>query len=97
MSNVARSLSILGQRKFGTLFIVQFGGALNDNVLRNAVVAMITFGVLSSQSEQSRGLLIQLTLGLFMLPFFLFQPAPVNLPTIVRIGRPRFGTSNLSK
>lgn len=73
MSNVARSLSILGQRKFGTLFIVQFGGALNDNVLRNAVVAMITFGVLSSQSEQSRGLLIQLTLGLFMLPFFLFS------------------------
>ena len=73
MSYFGAALAIVGQRKFGTLFAVQFGGALNDNVLRNAVVAMITFGVLSNYDAATRSLLVQLALGLFMLPFFLFS------------------------
>ena len=63
---------LVGQRRFGPLFVVQFGGALNDNVLRNALVTMITFGVLSEQVA-NRAILVQVALGLFMLPFFLFS------------------------
>lgn len=78
MSSLPASISLLWQRRFGPLFGVQFGGALNDNVLRNAVVAMITFGILSNATE-SRALLIQAALGLFILPFVLFSAAAGRL------------------
>ena len=64
--------SLICQRRFGPLFVTQFGGALNDNVLRNALIAMITFGVVGSDPAQ-RAVLVQAALGLFMLPFFLFS------------------------
>lgn len=69
---------LLARRRFGPLFVVQFGGALNDNVLRNAMVAMVAFGMLSEVVE-SRALMIQATLGLFMLPFFLFSASAGKL------------------
>ena len=67
-----KTYSILFKRNFAPLFIVQFGGALNDNVLRNAIVAMITFGVLSQKIENN-AIYVQMALGFFMLPFFLFS------------------------
>ncbi|MBF2734665.1 MAG: MFS transporter, partial [Betaproteobacteria bacterium AqS2] len=65
------AFALLLQRRFLPLFVVQFGGALNDNVLRNALVAMITFGALGAELS-NRALYIQLTVGFFMLPYFLF-------------------------
>lgn len=64
-------LALLRQRRFLPLFVVQFGGALSDNVMRNALVAMITFGALGAEIE-NRALYVQLAVGFFMLPFFLF-------------------------
>ena len=69
---------LITKRRFGPLFAVQFGGALNDNVLRNAMIAMVAFGILSEQVE-NRALLINATLGLFMLPFFLFSASAGSL------------------
>ena len=63
---------LVTRRRFGPLFVAQFGGALNDNVLRNALVAMVTFGALSEQVA-NRAVTVNLILGLFMLPFFLFS------------------------
>ena len=74
----ASTFMLLTKRKFGPLFCVQFGGALNDNVLRNAMVSMIAFGVLSETIE-NRALMINAALGLFMLPFFLFSASAGRL------------------
>ena len=34
---------LLGQRRFGPLFVTQFLGAFNDNVYRNALITLVTF------------------------------------------------------
>ena len=69
-------IGLLGRRRFLPLFVVQFGGALNDNVLRNAIVAMIAFGsIVGDASSGEKGFLIQSAVALFMLPFLLFSPA----------------------
>jgi acyl-[acyl-carrier-protein]-phospholipid O-acyltransferase/long-chain-fatty-acid--[acyl-carrier-protein] ligase len=53
------------------MFWVQFLGAFNDNIFKNALVILITFRL--SQSNGETGLLITLAVGLFILPFFLFS------------------------
>ena len=68
----ASTYALLVRRRFAPLFATSFGGALNDNVLRNALIAMITFGVIASDPGE-RATLVQAALGLFMLPFFLFS------------------------
>lgn len=60
--------ALLTQQRFVSFFLVQFFGAFNDNVFKNALVILIAFKV----SEQS-DLLINLAFGLFILPFFLFS------------------------
>lgn len=63
---------LLGQRRFGPLFLTQFLGAFNDNVFKNALVLLIAF-----RSGKILGLdpavVVQLAAGLFVLPFFLFS------------------------
>lgn len=58
-------------RQFFPLFWLQFFGALNDNVFKNALVILITFQLAKDISEI--GLLITLAAGVFILPFFLFS------------------------
>lgn len=65
-------LKLLGERRFLPFFICQFCGALNDNTLRLALVAMLSFGALQSDSS---AVFIQLSAALFMLPFFLLSAA----------------------
>jgi 1-acyl-sn-glycerol-3-phosphate acyltransferase len=63
---------LLQQRRFGSFFSVQFLGAFNDNIFKNALVIMLTFQA-ASMTTMSSGLLVNLCAGLFILPFFLFS------------------------
>lgn len=58
-------------RPFIAFFGVQFLGAFNDNLFKNALVMLITFRL--SHSAEDTGLLITLAAGLFILPFFIFS------------------------
>ncbi|WP_319380535.1 MFS transporter [Thiomicrorhabdus sp.] len=63
--------SLLRLADFRAFFAVQFLGAFNDNLFKNAMVLLITFKL--SDSAEETGLLITLAAGLFILPFFLFS------------------------
>ncbi len=64
--------SLLKQKRFAPFFLTQLLGAFNDNVYKNALVALIAFAAVRS-STLNDGLLINLSAGLFILPFFLFS------------------------
>jgi 1-acyl-sn-glycerol-3-phosphate acyltransferase len=63
---------LLGARRFAPLFVTQFLGALNDNVLKNAMVVLLTFQAASWTTIKPE-LLANLAAGIFILPFFLFS------------------------
>lgn len=63
---------LLTQRRFAPYFFTQLLGAFNDNVYKNALVALIAFSASRSETVND-GLLINLAAGLFILPFFLFS------------------------
>lgn len=63
---------LLKQKRFAPFFWTQALGAFNDNVFKNALIAMVTF-VLVSLSKEQGSTFIQLASALFILPFFLFS------------------------
>ncbi len=63
--------ALLFERRFGPLFVTQFLGAFNDNVFRNALLILIAFQPTTSYFNSNT--LINLSAGLFILPFFLFS------------------------
>ncbi|MHB8455539.1 MAG: MFS transporter [Acidiferrobacterales bacterium] len=63
---------LLRQRRFAPFFVTQFLGAFNDNVFKNALVILIAFHGAGSISA-STNTVINLSAGLFILPFFLFS------------------------
>jgi acyl-[acyl-carrier-protein]-phospholipid O-acyltransferase / long-chain-fatty-acid--[acyl-carrier-protein] ligase len=63
---------LLFSRRFAPLFITQFLGALNDNLLKNALVILITFK-LAAHTGSNAQMLVTLAAGLFILPYFLFS------------------------
>lgn len=63
---------LLTTRRFLPMFILQFLGALEDNLYRNAMFIFIAFQSPEAQNHTS-GLIISLGAGLFILPFFLFS------------------------
>ena len=65
--------ALLGQRRFAPYFVTQLLGAFNDNVYKNALVALVAFAAASEATSSGDGLLINLAAGLFILPFFLFS------------------------
>ncbi len=65
-------LGLLKEDRFAPFFYTQLLGAFNDNLFKNALVALLSFGVLKLGAEQA-GLLIAASAGLFILPFFLFS------------------------
>ena len=71
--------ALLRQRRFLPYFLTQLLGAFNDNVYKNALVALIAFGVgagagaASGDTGGNDAVLINLAAGLFILPFFLFS------------------------
>ncbi|MBF0427711.1 MAG: MFS transporter [Magnetococcales bacterium] len=64
--------ALLRSRRFLPLFITQFLGALNDNVVKNALVVLLTFHSASWTTFKPE-VLANLAAGIFMLPFFLFS------------------------
>lgn len=69
------ALGLLGACRFGPLFLTQLLGAFNDNLLKNALVAAIAFGTLGgvARSAGEVSTLVNLSAGIFILPFFLFS------------------------
>jgi 1-acyl-sn-glycerol-3-phosphate acyltransferase len=63
---------LLGARRFGPFFLTQTLGAFNDNVFKNALVILVTFGIVGL-SDDDINYYVNLAGGLFILPFFLFS------------------------
>lgn len=59
-------------QRFLPLFLTQFLGAFNDNLLKNALIIFVTY-YLATQDNINHQLLVPLAAGLFILPFFLFS------------------------
>lgn len=68
----APDLSLLGKRRFGPLFVVQFLGAFNDNLLKFALIFLASFTVFSAEPGKAE-MLATVSTGLFILPYFLFS------------------------
>jgi acyl-[acyl-carrier-protein]-phospholipid O-acyltransferase / long-chain-fatty-acid--[acyl-carrier-protein] ligase len=66
------AVELLKSRRFLPLFITQFGGALNDNLYKIGMIALITFGPIS-QSGGNAGIYAALAGVVFILPYFLFS------------------------
>lgn len=64
--------TLLRQRRFLPFFVTQFLGAFNDNVFKNALIILIAFQVAVADPAQVNTL-INISAGLFVLPFFLFS------------------------
>ena len=66
------SQNLLATRRFAPFFWTQALGAFNDNVVKNALVILVTFGI-AGLSEGQRALYVNLAAGIFILPIFLFS------------------------
>jgi len=58
--------------RFLPLFVTQFLGAMNDNLLKNALVMLVTYRIAVATGGNAQ-ILVTLAAGLFILPFFLFS------------------------
>ncbi len=63
---------LMSSPRFAPLFWTQFLGAFNDNIYKNALIILITYNSLSFTTIKT-SILIPLSAGLFILPFFLFS------------------------
>jgi 1-acyl-sn-glycerol-3-phosphate acyltransferase len=63
---------LLGERRFGPFFGVQFLGAFNDNVFKQALVILLAYQT-ASFTTMSSDTLQNLAQALFVLPFFIFS------------------------
>ncbi len=64
--------ALLGERRFGPFFAVQFLGAMNDNVFKQALVILLAFQT-ARYTAMSSDTLQNVAQALFVLPFFLFS------------------------
>ncbi|MCO8087102.1 MFS transporter [Acinetobacter indicus] len=64
--------NLLATRRFLPMFCTQFLGALNDNLFKQALLLVITYGWISQQSG-SISTLNNLAALLFILPYFIFS------------------------
>ncbi|QPQ54380.1 acyl-[ACP]--phospholipid O-acyltransferase [Allosphingosinicella flava] len=68
----APNLSLLARRRFAPLFVVQFLGAFNDNLLKFALLFLANFGLYAAEPDKAE-MLATVATGLFILPYFLFS------------------------
>jgi MFS family permease len=66
---MAGSVALLCSRRFLPLFATQALGALNDNLFKNALVVLVLFSV----AGQSGAILVQVSGGVFILPYALLS------------------------
>ncbi len=78
---VKNQFNLLLSRRFLPLFLTQFFGAFNDNLYKNAIVFLVTFGVGMGQGIDPK-VLVPMAGGLFILPFFLFSATAGQLAEI---------------
>jgi acyl-[acyl-carrier-protein]-phospholipid O-acyltransferase/long-chain-fatty-acid--[acyl-carrier-protein] ligase len=78
MSMRSPLLDLLTARRFAPLFITQFLGAFNDNLLKSALGILVTFR-LAAQSGMNAATLTMTAGALFIAPFFLFSGASGTL------------------
>jgi acyl-[acyl-carrier-protein]-phospholipid O-acyltransferase/long-chain-fatty-acid--[acyl-carrier-protein] ligase len=71
-------VSLLATRRFMPLFVTQFLGAFNDNLLKSALAILVTYRIAQS-GQLDAAELTMLAGGLFILPFFLFSGASGTL------------------
>ena len=69
---------LLTTRRFAPLFVTQFLGAFNDNLLKSALAIFVTFR-LADASGMPAATLVMVAGGLFIAPFFLFSGASGTL------------------
>lgn len=69
---MSSQFQLLRERRYGPFFGTAFLGAFNDNVLKTALVTLVTFraGQLTTLDPRTLATLLP---GLFILPFFLFS------------------------
>jgi len=70
---MASQFALLKTKRFLPLFIVQFLGAFNDNLLKTILVVLIAYGLWDIHGWDP-GVLVAVATGLFILPFILFCP-----------------------
>ena len=63
---------LLSTRRFLPMFLTQFFGALNDNVFKQALLLVITYGMIKQQVSDI-SMLNNLAALLFILPYFIFS------------------------
>src|SRR6185369_12123195 len=68
----APDLSLLTKRRFAPLFVVQFLGAFNDNLLKFGILFLANFGLYAAEPGKAE-MLATIATGLFILPYFLFS------------------------
>jgi acyl-[acyl-carrier-protein]-phospholipid O-acyltransferase/long-chain-fatty-acid--[acyl-carrier-protein] ligase len=71
-------VQLLTARRFAPLFVTQFLGAFNDNLLKSALGILVTFR-LAEQSGLNAAALAMVASALFISPFFLFSGASGTL------------------
>jgi acyl-[acyl-carrier-protein]-phospholipid O-acyltransferase/long-chain-fatty-acid--[acyl-carrier-protein] ligase len=71
-------VSLVGSRRFGPLFVTQFLGAFNDNLLKSALGIFVTYR-LAARTGVAPSSLVMIAGGLFIAPFFLFSGASGTL------------------
>jgi 1-acyl-sn-glycerol-3-phosphate acyltransferase len=67
------SIKLLKTRRFLPFFLTQLLGAFNDNLYKNGLTIFIAFQI-ANMTQDSSNLLVNVSAGLFILPFFLFSP-----------------------
>ena len=75
---MASQFNLMKTRRFLPLFIVQFLGAFNDNLLKTTLSVMIAYGLWDIHGWDP-AVLVAVAAGLFILPFVLFCPFAGNL------------------
>src|SRR6201997_2557549 len=60
---------LMSTRRFAPLFWAQFFAALNDNVLKNALVIILLYGTATSYGDA----LVTVSLAVFIFPFFILS------------------------
>ena len=69
---------LLTTRRFAPLFVTQFLGAFNDNLLKSALGIVVTYR-LAEQLDMKASSLVMIAGGIFIAPFFLFSGASGTL------------------
>jgi hypothetical protein len=73
MTKHHNQFTLLKERRFLPYFLTQFLGAFNDNVFKNALIILLAYQTSNLALSDDSNTLINLSAGLFILPFFLFS------------------------